>query len=115
MTSGPILPGSVTVLLNGSGNGTARIGPLGARESWNAQAASVSVSTRVKEAQCKIFVGTDATTANYVDGTLSGSTGDSTDRVDSYPIPFGQFIFAVWSGGDAGAVATLKVTGTKNV
>ena len=115
MTSGPILPGSVTVTLNGSGNGTAKIGPLGAREKWNAQSAAVSASTNVKEAQCKIFVGTDATTANYVDGTLSGSTGDSTDTVDAYPIPFGQFIFAIWTGGDAGAVGTLKVTGTKEI
>ena len=116
MTSVPILPGTVTVLLDGTGKGTAKIGPQGAREVWNPVAAAVSVAGPVtNEAQCKIFVGTDATMANYVDGTLSGSTGDSTGRVSSYPIPFGQFIFATWTGGDASRIATLKVTGLRNV
>jgi hypothetical protein len=115
MARGPILPGTVTVTLDGSGNGIARIGPAGAREVWNAENASVHASSSVKEAQCKIFVGTDATASNYVDGTLSGSTGDSTDRVSAYPIPYGQYIWAQWIGGDAGAVAYLKVTGMREI
>lgn len=115
MASASILPSAVTIIFDGSGNGTARIGPLGAREVWHADSASVHASTSVSEAQCKIFLGTDATASNYVDGTLSGSTGDSTDRVGGRPIPFGQYIWAVWSGGDAGAVGTLNVTGIRDI
>ena len=115
MTTVPIRPGSVTVALNGSGGGTARIGPAGAAEMWQPAIASVSVSTNASEAQCRIYIGDQPTQANYVDGTLSGSTGDSTDRVSARPLKLGDYIWAVWSGGDAGSVATLNVTGTRTV
>jgi hypothetical protein len=115
VTTAPIRPGSVTVVLNGSGAGTAKIGPAGAFETWQAEAAAVSVATNTAEAQCRIYVGTDATAPNYVDGTLSGSTGDSTGRVSARPLKLGDYVWAVWSGGDAGAVATLNVTGTRTV
>jgi hypothetical protein len=111
----PIIPGAVTVVLDGSGNGTARIGPAGARETWFPAVASVSAATAVKEAQCRIYVGPAAAPQYFIDGTLSGSTGDSTDRVASQPVPLGSFIWAVWAGGDAGSVATLNVTGTRTV
>lgn len=115
MTVVPIVPGVATVVLNGSGAGTARLGPVGSREVWSPAVASVSVATNVAEAQCKIYVGDSVIPGNYVDGTLSGSTGDSTDRVSASQLPLGWFIWAVWSGGDAGSVATLNVTGTKTV
>lgn len=107
--------GTATVVLNGSGNGTAKVGPIGARENWTPAAAAVSVSTRTAEAQCKLFVGPSPTADNYIGGTLSGSTGDSTGRVSAQPVPLGSFVWAVWAGGDPGSVATLSVQGTKNV
>jgi hypothetical protein len=113
--AGIILPGSVTVVLNGSGNGTAKIGPVGARETWYAAVASVSVSTNVKEAACRIYVGDQPIASNFADGTLSGSTGDATGRVSAAPITLGRYVWAVWTGGDAGAVATLSVTGTRDL
>lgn len=115
MTDVPIRPGSVTVVLNGSGAGTAKNGPSGAFETWNAQAAAVSASTNTAEAQCKIYVGDSPTAPNYVDGTLSGSTGDSTGRVSARPLKLGDYVWAVWTGGDPGAVATLNVTGTRTL
>lgn len=115
MTDVPIRPGTATVALDGSGNGTAKIGPTGARETWNAAVASVSVSTNTLEAACRIFVGDQPTANNYVDGTLSGSTGDSTDRVNARQLRLGDFIWAVWTGGDSGSVATLNITGTRDV
>ena len=115
MTDVPIRPGTATAALNGSGGGTAKIGPVGALEIWQAQVASVSVSTNAAEAQCRIYVGDQPTANNYVDGTLSGSTGDSTDRVSARPLRLGDYIWAVWSGGDPGSVATLNITGTRTV
>lgn len=111
----PIVPGAVTVVLDGSGNGKARTGPAGARETWTPAVASVSVSSNVSEAQCRIYVGPSADPQYFVDGTLSGSTGDSTDRVAAQPVRLGWFIWAAWAGGDAGATATLNVTGTKTI
>lgn len=115
MTTGSIDPGTATVVLNGSGNGMAHIGPVGSSEVWSPASASVSVSTNVNEAMCKIYVGDSAIPANFRDSTLSGSTGDSTGRVSGAPVKLGSFIWAVWSGGDPGSVATLNVTGMKEI
>lgn len=113
--SGIILPGSVTVVLSGAGAGTAKIGPAGARETWYAASAAVSCATNVAEASCRIYVGDQPIPSNYVDGTLSGSTGDSTGRVSAAPITLGRYVWAVWAGGDPGTVATLSVTGTRDL
>lgn len=107
-----ILNVDVQVKLNGSGAGTAKLSP-GFGEEWAPATISVKVATAVLEAQCRIFYGTDTTDANYVDGTLSGSTGDSTDRLNYARLP--NSIFAVWTGGDANAVATLGVLGQKTI
>lgn len=115
MATVPIIPGTATVVLDGSGNGTAKVGPVGAREIWSPSSASVSVSSHAAEAAARIYVGDSPIAANFVDGTLSGSTGDSTGRVSAYQVKLGWFIWAVWAGGDPGAVATLNVAGTKTV
>ena len=114
MPTVPIVPGTATVVLDASGNGVAKVGPIGAREIWFPQVASVSVSSNVNEASCKTFVG-DPVSQTFVDGTLTGSTGDSTDRISAYQVPLGWFVWAKWTGGDPGAVATLTVAGTKQV
>ena len=115
MATVPIVPGAATAVLDGTGAGTVKLGPVGPLEVWWPSVASVSVSTNVKEAQCRIYIGDSAVPANFIDGTLSGSTGDSTDRVSGAQVRRGWFVWAVWSGGDAGAVATLNITGTKTV
>lgn len=113
-----ILTGSIAVTLNGSGAGTAKLGPLTARETWNPATASVRTTqvsgTIVNEAVCNLFVGLSATQENFRDGTFSGSSGDSSDLV-SGALKVGNYIWAVWTGGDAGATAVLAVSGTKEV
>jgi hypothetical protein len=116
---GPALPlnetGSVT--LDSSGDGTVQLGPAGPAEHWFPTGASVKASSNTAEASCKIFIGAAVADQNYVDGTLSGSTGDSTDAVAGYEVARTRdpYIFAVWAGGDAGAQATLQIIGTKTV
>ncbi|MEU9022349.1 hypothetical protein [Actinomadura sp. NPDC048394] len=114
MTSVP-LNETVPVVLNGAGGGTAKVGPLTAREVWHPSNASVKVSTITNEAQCLIYVGDSPTQANFMDGTYSGSSGDSSDRVGATTVRVGWYVWAVWTGGDPGATATLTVTGTKDV
>jgi hypothetical protein len=108
------LRNSYSVTLDSDGNGTVQAGPSSPGEQWQLDIASVSVSTNTSEAQCKVYIGADTTQASYADGTLSGSTGDSTDRV-SYPLNPGQSIFAVWAGGDSGSTATLVLQGTRTL
>lgn len=107
---------SRSVTLDGSGNGTLPMRPYGGGEIWLPTIASVKVATNTKEANCKIYIGPSATDPYFVDGTLSGSTGDSTDRVTGYSVDsHGHTLWAVWAGGDAGATATLRVNGTETI
>lgn len=115
MASGTLYESGV-VTLDGSGNGTVRLGPLTAREVWNPVTASVKTiqTTITNEAQCNIFVGNTATTENFRDNTFSGSSGDASSKI-SGRLSKGQFVYAVWTGGDAGAQARLVVSGTKDI
>jgi hypothetical protein len=100
---------TATVTLNGSGNGSASVGPSITNESWTVGIASVSVVTNSAEATCRVYAN-----GAFVDGTTWGSTGDSTANF-SAPVYLGSTVMAVWSGGDAGSVATLTVSGTRTV
>ena len=110
------LPLNVTasVTLDGSGNGTAQAGPSGTNEVWSVSNVSVSASSNTNEAICKIYAGVSANASSFMDGTTWGSTGDSTSNVGA-SVYVGMQVFAVWSGGDSGARATMVITGTKMV
>lgn len=107
---------TVFVTLDGSGNGTVNVGPLTAREVWHPTSASVRVNTgATNEAQCSVFVGQFATQENFRDLTFTGSAGDSTDKVSGKPVKKGDYVWAVWTGGDPGQRACLNVIGTKDI
>ena len=77
---------------------------------------SVKASSATREAACRIYVGPSAIDQNFVDGTLSGSTGDSTDAISGYQVDtHGNSLWAVWTGGDAGAAGTMQVNGTEQI
>jgi len=101
------------VTLDGNGNGTAYTGPQSSGEQWSGLTASVSVATNTKEATCRIYGGAAATPGYFADGTTWGSTGDSTSNVGAVHV--GGNVWAVWTGGDSGAKATMTVTGTRTV
>ena len=107
--------GQGIVSLNGSGAGTAKVGPLTAREVWNPSNVHVSVATHTNEATCNIYVGEDASQKNFRDATFTGSSGDSSDAISSDVVSVGHFIWAVWTGGDPGSQAIMRVTGTKTI
>jgi len=115
MTAGFLNESAVTTL-DGSGNGFAKVGPLSAREVWNPVTAAVSANANpTNEAQCAIYVGQDKTQSYFRDLTFTGSTGDSSGKVSGLSVRCGEYVWAVWSGGDAGATARLNVTGDKDV
>lgn len=104
----------VTVTLDGSGNGTVSAGPLGAREVWTLTSVACSVSTNNNEATFAIYVGDRVYPGGLRDQSFSGSSGDSSDRI-SDPIKSGWKIWGVWAGGDPGAIATMSLTGTREI
>jgi hypothetical protein len=111
-----LLNESITITLNASGNGTAKLGPLSQRSIWRPTNVHVSANANpTNDALCKIYCGDLPIQQNYRDGTVSGSSGDSSDRVNASIIKCGQYVYAVWSNGDPNVAATLTVTGIKEV
>lgn len=101
------------IKLDGSGNGTLQMKPWGGGVTWQPVTISVKCSSNTNEASAKIYIGPSVADQYFVDGTLSGSTGDSTSKVNGYPVDtHGNTLWIVWNGGDAGATATAQVNGT---
>jgi hypothetical protein len=105
---------AVSVTLDGSGNGQARIGPLKAREHWQLYMASVNANTNVKEAQCVLHWGPVISQHTFISQTATGSTGD-TCALGNRDMQSGDALIAIWSNGDVGAVATIRVLGTTSL
>jgi hypothetical protein len=106
---------SASATLDASGNGTLKMVPYSGSLAWLPDVVSVKASTAAAEASCRIYIGPSPTDQWFVDGTLSGSTGDSTDRVAGRQVDsHGASLWAVWEGGDPGAAATMTVSGTEN-
>ena len=93
--------------------GTAQIGPRNQREVWYPEVISVSASSNASESTCRIYAGPDATPANFVDSTETGSTGFSTYPTTNRTVHCNEYVFAVWTGGDLGAQGRLVIVGTK--
>lgn len=106
---------TAVIKLDGTGAGTAKVGPLTARETWYPKVASVSANQNAtNEATCVVSVG-DSNTKNFRDSCIDGSAGDSTGNVSGDVVKKGDYVWAVWSGGDANVQAILTVIGEKEV
>ena len=123
---------NVSVVLDGSGNGTIRISPgqpgapgsgVGASRNsgllWNVAGVAVSAAplpgktAPVADAQasCYISYGIQSATPNDFQGqTQTGSTGD-TCTVNARLRP-GDWITITWASGDAAVRATARIFGT---
>lgn len=102
------LDDGVSVVLDASGNGSVQIGPTRAGQSWLVKVAALQVSTNVLEPTAKLYLGT-ASPPNFLGGSYTGSNDADTEL--NLPLRRGQRLTCVWSGGDAGARATLSITG----
>lgn len=104
--------GQVTLVDDGTGltgTGIVRLAPAG--EQWEIRTTNVLCSTRVNESLCRVY--RDQIGDIYViDGTYSGSSGDTSDTV--IQLTDGQPLYYVWTGGDIGATATVRVTGYRS-
>lgn len=74
---------------------------------------SAAIANPGAEAIGSVYAGADKTAGYFRGATTWGSTGDSTDNLPEVRV--GGQVFAVWTGGDPGALATLTVTGTRTV
>jgi hypothetical protein len=114
------LPGggslSNNVVLNGSGAGTAFIGPTRPNEHWQLLGATASLPVASAQGSVSLYVG-----SSVANGILVGTTQYTTlsptavfglGNMDIQP---GQQVWAVWTGGPANTTATLLVAGTYTI
>lgn len=105
------------VTLDASGNGVVRLAPTGTKwkvESTSVKCAPVAPATApVNEAQCRVYSDNIGDTFIADNGTYAGSTGDTSDTV--HYVEDGHALYFVWTGGDAGAVATVTINGWQSV
>lgn len=97
-----------SVTLNAAGTGQTSMTP-NRLETWHLTRQAVSVTSNVKEPIAQVYVGS-VSPANLLAGTYTGSL-DSSDE-DQTILP-GTPLICVWTGGDAGAVATHSIFGQK--
>ena len=63
--------------------------------------------------QCVVYAGPLPLAQYAVTGSLAG--GGSQFGLGGVSVPFGWFMWGLWSGGVPGSVAYLRVTGPKTV
>lgn len=114
----PTLPlrDTLSVTLDGSGNGTIRTGPTSHRETWRVSTVSVKCSATVTTGACeaRLYVGNAATDPNFRDNTFSGDTGAISDVLSDEDVRLPNAIIITWTGGVAGSIATAILTGSKD-
>lgn len=102
---------SVTVVLDGNGNGTCPpLGPTSYGETWTLSGVSLQASSNAAEA-----TGSVALNGSLIGTTTWASTGDTGVAASLVQVMTGQVLTATWAGGDPGAVATMTVLGTRTV
>lgn len=104
---------SQPVTLDSDGNATAFVAPNGT-EKWNVNRYGVltnqdPVATTIPI--CKLYMDSVAD-ANFIDGTYTGNqdAGDGNIILEK-----NQKLYAVWTGGIPGSIATLSVFGTREL
>jgi len=97
----------VSVVLDGSGNGTVRFQATG--KNIRITNLYVAVSTATLQAKCTMYKGQIAA-SSAIKTTNSGSTGSSaTGNIALFD---GEAVYVVWTGGDPGATATATFSGS---
>ncbi len=95
-----------------AGTATALAGPSSSGDVWSLDQCSVSTSIGpLDAAQCSVFAGPLPLPQFLIAPSLAG--GGTQFGLGGVGVPFGWFLYAVWSGGTPGATAFLRVTGVK--
>lgn len=100
---------SANVVLDGSGNGQCAVYPPSGTK-LAPRLATLAVSTSAKQPQGFLYRGSASGPQELIDSTYTGAQASSS-KVGGALYYSGQWLWAVWKGGDPGATATLQVYG----
>jgi hypothetical protein len=114
-----LLSVTANVTLSG-GAGTISVGPKYTTEVWRPTSVSISCTgnqptpTAPLIATCSIYSGITANNGTFVDATYQ-VLGASSSMISGATLYGGQFVFAVWANCNSGVIATMTVTGIREV
>lgn len=108
MPQNPISP-QTTVRLNASGAGQVSLTPPSG-VLWQLSLASVSIPNPILIPQVFLYLGNSNGPIQLIDSSYAGASA-SSGKVAGIPFYPGTYLWAVWSGADALATATLQVFG----
>lgn len=103
-----ILDTSANVTLSAAGAGVATATPPNL-ETWQVTTIAVHVTSNTAEPTAQVYIGAQDA-SRLIGATYTGSL-DSSDG--NWRVNPGQPLICAWSGGDAGATATLSILGTR--
>lgn len=102
---------AVTVTLDGSGNGQAALTPPSGCM-WQIALAAVSTTSKTNASKCLLYSGSSSGPLTLLDSTFLGN-GASSGKVGGTVYYHGAYLWAVWTGADPGALATLEIYGVQ--
>lgn len=103
-----VLDTAATVVLTAAGAGVATATPPNL-ETWDVTTVAVHVTSNTAEPVAQVYIGAQDP-SRLIGATYTGSL-DSSDG--AWRVNPGQPLICAWSGGDAGATATLSIRGTR--
>ncbi len=96
--------------LDGSGNGTVRFGPVPSFQQWEVSLYTVQATGgNTKQAQVNVYRNL-VSTGSLIDGSYAGNF-DTSSQDPPLILVTGESLFFVFSGGNANALATVRMEG----
>ena len=111
---------SASVVLDGSGNGIASLGPGTPGHVWQPQTVSIFMTGAIPTpggsnvSVVYLYAGNDTSAISLIDSTYNVNA-NSTGAIQGIVLYPGQFISAQWVFGNPHATATVNVVGTRIV
>jgi len=102
---------SATGVLNAAGRVSLSMGPAVYGSYWSVERISVSC-TSATDTDCTMYRQIESPTT-LIDATSNGNSDTNDSSGNPIDVKQGQSLVFVWTGGVAGAVATVVLDGTK--
>ena len=79
---------------------------------WQLSLAAISTTSVTLASQCFLYLGSSSGPLTLIDSTFLGNNA-SSGKVAGAPFFHGTYLWAVWTGADALAIATLQAYGNQ--
>jgi len=111
ITGAPLTGGQAQGKISAAGAATLSVGPSGAGNVWYPASITILTTSGVNDfSTCSVYLGPAGVPVTLQATLFPGGTGTASLAIPS--MTPGQYIIAVWSGGNSGDVCSINITGT---